>query len=155
MDFLRSYILSIAATAMLCTLAIQIVGQKGTSAVVIQMVCGMLIAFSVIKPMGQISLPDFKEYTNSLDKKVSAAVETGVNQTKELINLRITESTVSYVQSKASELGASLSVRISLDQDSIPVQIELTGKISPNAKSVLEEIIQTDLGIRKEDQIWK
>ena len=155
MDFLRSYILSISATAMLCTLAIQIVGQKGTSSVVIQMVCGMLIAFSVIKPLGQISLPNVQEYANSLDKKVSAAVETGVNQTKELINLRITESTVSYVQSKASELGASLSVRISLDQNSIPVQIELTGKIAPNAKSVLEEIIQTDFGIRKEDQIWK
>ena len=155
MDFLPSYILSISATAMLCTLAMQIVGQKGTSAVVIQMVCGMLIAFAVIKPLGKISLPDFKEYTNSLDKKVSAAVETGVNQTKELINLRITESTVSYVQSKASELGASLSVRISLDQNSIPVQIELTGKIAPNAKSILEELIQTDLGIRKEDQIWK
>ena len=155
MDFLPSYILSISATAMLCTLAIQIVGQKGTSSVVIQMVCGMLIAFSVIKPLGQISLPNVQEYANSLDKKVSAAVETGVNQTKELINLRITESTVSYVQSKASELGASLSVRISLDQNSIPVQIELTGKIAPNAKSVLEEIIQTDFGIRKEDQIWK
>ena len=155
MDSIRTYILSVTATAVLCTLAMQIIGKKGVTAVVLRMICGMIMACAVIRPLGDIAVTDFTKYFDRLDIEVSSAVASGTAQTAELIRQRITETTASYVQDKATELGASLSVRVTLNDDSVPVRMELGGLISPSAKSALEEIIQNDIGIGKEDQVWK
>lgn len=155
MESIRAYVLSVTATAALCSLATRIVGQKGTSAGVIRMICGMIMACAVIRPLGTITIPRLSEYWDDLDRQVWAVVASGEEQTDDLIRGRITEATVTYVQDKASTLGASLSIQVVLDDHHVPVQIELTGEISPSAKLELGQIIQNDIGIRKEDQIWK
>ena len=59
-----------------------------------------------------------------------------------------------YILDKADSFGTSLEVEVILDQDHIPVSVELQGNISPYARAQLTEIIEEDLGIPKEHQLW-
>lgn len=157
MDIMGTYVLSVIATAVLCTLAMQIVGQKGTVASIIRMICGLIMVSAVIRPLGKTLIPNITGYFDELDIQTSAAVYAGTEYAQQALIQRITQQTCSYIQDRAKELGVELIVRIEVDDSAlpIPVRAELSGNVSPAAKAKLEQIIEEDLGIGKEDQIWK
>lgn len=157
MDGLGTYILSITAAAVLCTLSIEFAGKTGTLSAILRLVCGIIMASVVIRPLGDLWVPDLSEYFEDLDAQVTAAVMAGTNQTREELARCISEECCTYIQDKAKELGASLSVYVELDDSTVPVPIRiiLEGEVSPSARSRLEIIIAEDIGIGKEDQIWK
>ena len=68
----------------------------------------------------------------------------------------ITDKTCAYILDKAETLRAQLTVQVILSDEELPVpeRIYLTGQASPYARSMLQRLIEEELGVPKERQIW-
>ena len=68
----------------------------------------------------------------------------------------IRESTAAYISDKASVLGASVNVKVELDNDMVsrPSRVTVIGNLSPYVKKPLSTYIQKELGISEDAQIW-
>lgn len=156
MESFGAYILSVAAGAMICTAATALLKNCGNSSTVLKLVCGVIMAVIVIRPLDGILLPDLQGYILDLEGSTAAAVQAGTEQRYLLLNDRITEQTQAYILDKAESLGMTLEVSVELDQGTVPVPVRITliGKASPSAKAALQEFIAENLGIGKEDQVW-
>ena len=55
---------------------------------------------------------------------------------------------------KAANLGAELTAVVKLDDKGMPVSVALSGEISPGNRAALSRIIEQDLGLGEEAQIW-
>jgi hypothetical protein len=68
----------------------------------------------------------------------------------------IKHRTAAYILQRAQELHVHLDIEVVLSADDIPVpeKVFLSGTVAPFAKKQLQQIIEQDLGIAKECQIW-
>ena len=66
----------------------------------------------------------------------------------------ITQQTQSYILDKADTLGVCLEVGVELNEEMVPWRVTMAGEASPYARQRLEGIIQDDLGIPAERQVW-
>ena len=68
----------------------------------------------------------------------------------------VQEHTEAYIVDKATALHASLSAQVTVSDDEIPipVAVRLTGAVSPNVRRQMEDFIQEELGITRENQKW-
>ena len=86
-------------------------------------------------------------------KKITSQAE---EDTALLIREGIIQRTKTYILDEAESLGAEIQV-ISIkliDDGYLPVQVELKGEIAPYHREVLSEMLQDELGISEEGQIW-
>jgi stage III sporulation protein AF len=68
----------------------------------------------------------------------------------------IKDRTEAYILDKAAAMGAAITVVVSVsgDEPPVPLGVEISGPVSPYMKLRLEEMIQEDLNIAKENQVW-
>lgn len=130
--------------------------EKSTVGALVRMVGGLLLAFVMLSPVAGWDFAEvaaFAQTYDFVDRKVSML---GSDMAAEAVGAIITEKTSAYILDKASNLGADLSVEVTLSSDSIPVpeSVYLSGSVSPYAKRQLQHIIDEELGIPKERQIW-
>ena len=81
-------------------------------------------------------------------------VSAGEDLASDAVRSYIKSHAESYILDKAEEYGASLSADVILGEDDLPVSVCLAGRISPYGKLRLQELLETQLGIGREDQIW-
>lgn len=156
MDGLRSYLLGIFAAAVLCGIVTRFLGEKGTQGAIVKMIAGVFLTFTVIRPVVNIRLEDFCDFTDDFSYDASLAAGAGEALTKEALSAGIKSRCETYILDKAAALNARLTVEITLTDQNIPIpcKVRLKGNISPYAKSQLQTIIADELGIDKEHQIW-
>lgn len=156
MDGIREYIVSVCAAAILCACVKSIIGEKGPTARIVKLVCGLFLAFTVIRPVAQIRITDFALMTADFQQEAEAAVGTGEEFVRESLADIIKEETEAYILDKAKALAADIQIEVTVSHDSqpIPKSVCITGKLSPYAKVQLQKILEDDLGIPKEGQLW-
>lgn len=68
----------------------------------------------------------------------------------------IIAGTEAYILEKTKAMNVDLNVEVELSEDEVPMPagVKLIGKVAPYAKSVLSDMIERDLNIPKECQIW-
>lgn len=133
------------------------IGGDGPGSQVRKLICGVFLAFVIISPLRQVDLDGIwtlPEQFYEEGQNISAAAREDVNME---ISAVIIDRTRTYILDEAESLGAQLQVtRIALDPDTLaPNGVELTGSISPYARSALSGYIENTLGIEKEAQVWK
>ncbi len=156
MERIRAYLLSVTAAALICGMVLRLLSQKGTASSIGKMVCGIFLALVIIGPVAKLSMGELLDFSNQFELDASEAVADGAEITKNTLSEIIKSRTEAYILDKAGQYGAELSVRVELSGDSIPVpvSVRLSGAVSPYAKGRLQEMLQEDLGIAKEKQIW-
>lgn len=155
MDGLRQYIISVVSAAMLCGIVTGLM-QKGTAREIIRLVSGIFLAFTVIHPIAGIDIASLTDYRFSYADDAAQAAAMGENITRESLREIITTQSEAYILDKAAALNAELTVAVTVSEEDtpVPVEVHLSGEISPFAKQHLQSIIQSDLGIAKENQLW-
>lgn len=153
---IRSYLLGVFAAALICGIVKRLMGEKGANAALTNLIAGVFMVFTLIRPLISVELSDFDNWTDGFRADAAQAVAQGESQTRKALAQFITERTQSYILDKAQSLNTALEVEVTLSDDDIPVPIKvrLNGKVSPYAKGRLEAIISEDLGIEKENQTW-
>lgn len=156
MEGIKAYILSVAAAAILCAVVRRLLEKKGTAGSVGKLLTGIFMAVTVLSPLTGLTVGPVEDIMNDYRVAAEAAVAIGEKSTNEALRDSISQRLEAYIIEKALNLGADVVVEIKLSQDlyPTPIGIKITGQIAPYAKSRLQRIIQEDLGIGEEDQIW-
>lgn len=156
MEGIKAYILSVAAAAILCAVVRRLLEKKGTAGSVGKLLTGIFMAVTVLSPLTGLTVGPVEDIMNDYRVAAEAAVAIGEKSANEALRDSISQRLEAYIIEKALNLGADVVVEIKLSQDlyPTPIGIKITGQIAPYAKSRLQRIIQEDLGIGEEDQIW-
>lgn len=157
MEGVSKYILSITAVCICCSLVRRLVGEKGSASGVVQSMCGIILAISVITPIVKIKAVDLDAFTNSIQYDANFFVQQGIDRSGNALRTIITEKAAAYILEKASSYDCSidqLEVELSTDSVPIPNGLKICGTFSPNVRNRLSGDIETSLGIPKEKQQW-
>lgn len=156
MDKLSGYVLSVIAAALILGILKGIIGSNGSAAALMRLVGGLFLAFVMIQPIAKF---DFSAITafiedSSVEGELTAAQ--GERIADEEYRSIIKSNVEAYILDKAQTCGAQLSVEVTLSEedDAVPEEVRLRGNVSPYAKSQLQTMMEEDLGIAKENQIW-
>lgn len=121
---------------------------------IIKFISALLLTLTILEPITSL------DYSEILDLEVSYVDDavyyqnTGITQTKKILNQRIQDEIEAYILTEAHQIGADLTVEITIGEDSLPQKVFLHGKITPSAKLHLEHFLESTLAIAKENQIW-
>lgn len=155
MDALRQYAVSVIAAAIVCGI---VTGsfQNGTVKEIVKLVCGLFLTFTVIHPVIGLDITSLSIYQPDYTLDASKAAAIGENFTREGIADIIKTETETYILDKAAELNADLTATVTVSQADtpVPVAVSISGEVTPYARQQLQGIIQSDLGIAKENQVW-
>ncbi len=156
MEALRQYLLSVTAAAIVCGIAEKLLAKKGTAAAIGRMMTGIFLALVVISPLGTVSIDGLEDFSTDIRAQANEAVSAGQAQTHSALAAIIKERTQAYILEKAEAYQVLLDVSVEMSQEQIPVplSVRLEGSISPYAKARLQDILEKDLGIPKEKQVW-
>lgn len=156
MDGIRQYILSVVAAAIICAILRSILGDKGNTAGMVKLICGLFLAFTVVRPIAEIQIGELALFTDGIEAEARQAVSAGEIYAWESMAAIIKAESEAYILDKAKSLGAELTVEVTVSSDAspVPTAARITGAVSPAAKTQLQTILEEDLGIPKECQIW-
>ena len=156
MEHLRQYIISVTAAAMICAIAMGIHCGKGVSTSLIKLISGIFLAFVVVSPLSGIELDDFLSLPSPYTVDANAAAASGEIMAMDAMAEVIKSKTEAYILDKAAAMDVTLSVDVSLSGEypPVPAGVRISGKVPPYAKYRLQNILEEDLGISKENQIW-
>ncbi len=157
MEHIREYLISVTAAAILAGIIRSMAGEKGSTAGILRMVCGIFLAFTVMGPFTDIQLQDSSLLHLDVMDHAGAAVEDGLDYAQRAMARLIKTRTEAYILDKALAFQAQITVEVSVSDDETPIPIActVTGNLSPYAKKQLMRIIESDLGIPKEAQQWR
>lgn len=133
-----------------------ITGKKGTHAALLQLIGGLFLTFTVIAPIADIDPDDILDIPWNFTEQGSAIATQGQIYSQNQLQQIIKERCEAYILDKALTLQAQLQVEVMLSQDDVPVpsSVRLQGSISPYAKMALQQWLEEDWAIPKEQQIW-
>lgn len=156
MEHIREYLLSVTTAALLCGILQSLVGEKGSSAGILRLICGIFLSFTIVRPIADIQLGELAFLTYDIEKNASLAVQEGEDYAKAAMARLIKEQTEAYILDKARLYGADIDVVVTVSSDDPPVLTGciISGNLSAYAKQQLGHILKLDLGIPKEDQKW-
>ena len=156
MGSVGAYLLSVSAAALLCGLVRYFLGKKGTSAAVGNMVAGIFLLVTIISPLTGLDNLKLENITDRWQAEAADAAALGSNEAKKAQDAIIKQQLEAYILDKATEYHADLQVDITLSKtgNAVPVAVSLQGAVAPYAKQQLQQMIEQDLGISKENQQW-
>lgn len=152
---MREYFISVICGAILCSVVSSLLDKKSTSGKILKLISGTVLTFTILAPVAEVKLEDMTFFMTDIQEEGKAVASMGQAQSLEAMAVIIKQETEAYILDKARELNADLDICISLDADLKPRSVTLEGRISDFNRHKIEQIITRDLGISKEDQIWK
>ena len=155
MDSLREYILSVICIVISCGI-LQSVLKDCSAASLVKFICGMVVSIVVFSPIIREEILHFDIIFDHMNADAAFAVSEGQTAAEELRKQHIKESTEAYILTRASELGASITVVVDLAENypNVPETVTIRGDVSPYAKQRLIACVTGDLGIAEEKQKW-
>ena len=114
------------------------------------------MTLAIIAPLCEVRLNEFNDLREELTIEAEQLSQSGQNAAREAMADSIKQAAQSYILDKAETLGAQLTVEVMLDDSTIPTPcgVRIRGNISPYLREQLGSIIERDLGIPTEAQIW-
>lgn len=156
MENLGKYILSVTAASIIVAIVSGFADPKSGTGGMLRLIGGLFLTFTVIQPVIHLDFGALTAFadTISIDGETVAA-QGGMIAGNSLRGI-IKSQTEAYILDKAGSYRTELAVEVTLSQDDIPTpeSVCLRGSVSPYAKSKLQQMIEDDLGIPKEDQLW-
>lgn len=154
---MRGYVLSVVAAAVVCAIVRRLVNEKSSTGQITRMLSGILMTVTVISPLAHITFDNITGYLDGISVDAKGYSTEGNTDAQTEINKIIKTRTEAYILDKAASMGLEISVEVELDDsnDSVPCGVTISGAVSPYAKQVMGAYIADNLGISKENQIWK
>ena len=153
---ISAYIRAITGASLISAVVLRLLAGKGSAASIGKILVGIFMALTVISPIAQVELSDLWNLIPDVTADASKATTDGLAAAKKALAEGISTRIEAYILDKAGQMGVALTVRIALSDDAIPVpqKVWLQGNVSPYAKSRLQTVMEQELGIDKENQIW-
>ena len=157
MSSLGRYIFTIIIAAILTGVLQTILPGKSLSSTMVKLTTGIFMVLVALSPLVKVRLDNTLDYISNVEIDASAIIsEAEMNSKKETEKI-IAQNTEAYILDRASELGADIEAKIEFQEDVlfVPLRVKITGYVSPITKRRLVSIIENDLGISEDLQIWE
>ncbi len=156
MDSIRQYLLSITAAAIIVGIITNFIGKDSSHGKIIRFLCGLFLALTLVTPWVKINITNVHNFLGSLNTDAGALVADGEAMATNTTASIIISSVKSYILDKASSMGLSLEVEVTLNKTNppVPYSVSISGSASPYNKQKLQQLIEDDLDIPKERQLW-
>lgn len=156
MENIRQYLLSLIASAIICSVVISIIGNKNTLSPVIKLLAGLFIIYTALAPWAKLRLDGLLSYFDDLKLEASVSVSKGSNSAVQATASIIKNQTEAYILDKASSMGAEITVEVIVQETTppTPCYVEIEGTLAPYHKQRLEQVVINELGIPKENLSW-
>ena len=149
------YILSVGLASLLVAVIGEFSDKKSSTGMLTRMICGLFLAFTVINPLTEVNFDILEAFSQSYDLDSAAAVSAGTAMAEESMRQIIKERTEAYILDKARLLNCEPDAEVVIGQDStVPISVRITGEVPEHTRRQLEEIMEKELGISKENQEW-
>ena len=135
------------------------VGRSNIAMRIMQLLCTAALTMAILSPIKEI---DFDIY--ALETARLREAEAAINESAERIDDRLNRAVIEeqceeYILDKAEELGANVSgvnvqAQWSLEGIWVPYSAEIDAPDIGSAKAALESVIENELGIPAERQMW-
>ena len=122
---------------------------KGTR----QLAGTVFLVLTALLPLGRAQLPELD--LSRIVREGEQAAQDGRRQYEAAFSGCITEEVEAYILTKAAALGLPVQVRVALGPEGLPEAVELTADAEPQLRDALTAEIVRELGIGREDVIWK
>ena len=153
MEALRQYVISVVAAAMLCGIVTRLFPQ-GNAKQVGKLICGLFLAYTVLSPISRVDFSRLPDFSLQCMEDGEEAAAMGENLARDSMADIIKEESEAYILDKAADLHANLTVEVTIGEGSLPAAVTISGEASPYARRQLQAMIESDLGISKENQKW-
>lgn len=156
MESMKQYFISITTCAILCAIVTGISGKDNVSSKIVKMLCGLFLTFTLIRPVTEIRFDEFTYYSHTFSENTQAVIAAGEDYRINQLSAIIKEETEAYILDKAQALNCTLDVEVIVEKSDqpVPTEVYITGNLSHSAKETLRQVIEEDLHIAKENQIW-
>lgn len=156
MESLRQYVLSVTAAAMICGIISALLGKKGTTGAIGKLLSGIFLAMVILRPLVNISISDLTDFSDIYSFEAKSIVRSGEVLAADAMADIIKKQTSAYILDKADALGVSVSVEVQLSRDTpqLPETVTIRGAVPPYQRKQLMDVLENDLGIPGENQIW-
>lgn len=150
------YMLSVGLASLLAGIIAEFSDNKSATGVITRMVCGLFLAFTVINPLTKLNFGILEAFSQSSSVNTQPVVSAGTALADESMEELIIQETRAYILDKAQSLGCSLEAEVTLGEGLYPVpeSVCITGSISNQNRRQLEDFLEQELGISKENQQW-
>lgn len=155
MDVIRDYLLAVVAVSILCSTILHLMNNHHGKEIG-KIICGLVLTIMILRPFTTLDSLNLDILSNRYEENIQDAVSTGEKLAHSAWSDIIKLETEAYILDKAAELNADIYVTVAVKEDTLPVPIaaDITGSISPYARTQLEKIMEDALGITKENQRW-
>lgn len=156
MNQLAKYLLTVIGTAMVCGALKNLLRQGSATGKILHLLSGVIMACAVFSPIISIFGLDNPIYLSDFSREADGYTAQGISYAKDAQIDIIRSRCTAYVLDKADALGLCITVELQLSDDPpyAPEQVTITGAASPYARGRLQNLIENDLAIPKEAQIW-
>ena len=150
------YILSVVTAAMIVCICCSIFHEKSLMGALTRMIGGLFLAIVMLSPVAHWDYDVVTTFAQSFEIAGADAAREGSNLAADAMSAIIKEEISAYILDKAESLHAELTVEVMLSsgESPVPESVRIKGNVSPYAKAQLQRIMEKDLGIPKERQIW-
>ena len=157
MGAVRSWLLAVIAVSLLCAVADALM-PSGAVKRVGRMTCGLVLIGAILSPVATVDLEGsqrwLESYLTSVQSREAELEETVSGQIKVIIEQKY----AAYIVDKAAQLGLNCRARVkcALSEDGLylPVRTEVTGSMTADVQGRLIRLIQSDLGVPAQAQIY-
>lgn len=149
----RTYVLSILVCTFLCGVLSHVIADTQGKKV-IQLLSGVLLAITVLSPFTKIRFKDYLQIPDVEWDNSDFYIMEGQRTAAEAQKRYITDYCEAYILDRAKIFDTEMTVQISLNDEMVPVFVEIQCHGDPKVQAGMENVITADLGIPKENQKW-
>lgn len=153
MGALGRYALQLIAGALICGILLSIV-PAGSCEKLLRLLCGIFLTVILLSPLTNIQLDLELDLFHDAIEEGRRQAASGVKLARQERLSIISQGLEAYILDKAGQKGADLHVTVTLNENGLPVEVELRGKSTEKTRQELTDMIAKDLGIAKENQRW-
>lgn len=158
LETLRTWILCLSGTAILCSAAMALT-PEGTTKKTVKLVCGFAVMLALMGAVKNFDYPDFSAYIAEYKSSAGTIAEDASQNASKSTRFIIEEKCAAYILDKAETMGineASASVTAKWCDDGYwyPVSANIKGCFNEEEKAALSKKIEAELGISVEEQKW-
>jgi hypothetical protein len=148
----KDYVLSILGCVLVGEIISQIVSDLRYKNL-IQLIYGVVLIMVLLNPLSEGNIAD------SIDFAIEAVspqeyIDLGQRKARKMQAQCIKEACESYISNKANELGLTVLTEVHLSKTMEPDFVKIYGHAEAECQDQLEIILEDDLGITKENQVW-
>lgn len=156
MQNIGQYILHVGLAALLVGIICEFSDGKSSTGMLTRMICGLFLAFTVINPLTELNFDILESFSGITTHNGQQAVSAGTAMAEESMREIIRQESAAYILDKARSLGCDLYADVTVGEgdNPLPESVCITGNVSTQIRRLLEALLETELGIPKENQQW-